>query len=139
MALCCSIVETSKFKKKQFCPLCGVHSMFVSFKTLLHHLKSPFNQELSGEGAYYFCSSKTCDVVYFGLEDVIYKKADLRGAVGQKMTEPSRRICYCFDVTYEGASKEIKEFVTAQTKAKNCACEIRNPSGRCCLGDFPKE
>jgi len=26
----------------------------------------------------------------------------------------------------------------AKTKQKSCACEIRNPSGKCCLADFPK-
>ena len=41
------------------------------------------------------------------------------------------------EFTQYGSSK-TKEFVMAQTKAQNCACEIRNPSGKCCLVDFPK-
>ena len=31
---------------------------------------------------------------------------------------------------------EIVEFVKRETKSKSCACETRNPSGRCCLSDF---
>jgi hypothetical protein len=28
--------------------------------------------------------------------------------------------------------------VIEQTRLHNCACDVRNPSGRCCLKDFPK-
>jgi hypothetical protein len=28
--------------------------------------------------------------------------------------------------------------VMAQTKAGLCSCDTSNPSGRCCLKDFPK-
>jgi hypothetical protein len=31
-----------------------------------------------------------------------------------------------------------REFVVEQTKLKHCACEVQNPSGKCCLKDFPK-
>jgi len=35
------------------------------------------------------------------------------------------------------SDKRLKDFVVEQTKADVCACDIRNPSGRCCLKDFP--
>jgi hypothetical protein len=55
-------------------------------------------------------------------------------------------VCYCFDISMadiEAARKEndgdaCRQFVIQQTKASTCDCETRNPSGKCCLGDFPK-
>jgi len=38
----------------------------------------------------------------------------------------------------EGTAEAIKAFVVQQTKEKLCACESRNPSGRCCLADFKR-
>ena len=39
---------------------------------------------------------------------------------------------------FHAANKEIKDFVIKSTKEKTCACTTRNPSGKCCLKDFPK-
>ena len=48
-------------------------------------------------------------------------------------------LCYCFGVSRADFDRNpgTKDFVTAQTKAGLCACETSNPSGRCCLKDFP--
>ncbi|MCK5920792.1 MAG: hypothetical protein KAG66_07615, partial [Methylococcales bacterium] len=50
-------------------------------------------------------------------------------------------LCYCYGVTCQQAlnNPDAKAFVLAQTKLKNCACDTRNPSGRCCLKDFSKD
>jgi len=32
----------------------------------------------------------------------------------------------------------ILECISAEVKAGDCACELRNPSGKCCLGDVTK-
>ena len=53
-------------------------------------------------------------------------------------------LCHCFDVSesdyrtalQHGSSEAIKAFVVQQTKDKLCACESRNPAGRCCLASF---
>ncbi|MDQ6957466.1 MAG: hypothetical protein Q9M21_09760, partial [Mariprofundaceae bacterium] len=53
-------------------------------------------------------------------------------------------LCHCFDISQSDYSKALqskesgamKAFVIQQTKDKLCACESRNPSGRCCLADF---
>jgi len=33
---------------------------------------------------------------------------------------------------------DAKSFVIEKTKGHFCECEARNPSGKCCLKDFPK-
>ena len=85
-------------------------------------------------------------MVYFANDKTQYTQNQLRIEVGQKKNKTTRIICYCFDVNYETAlndidkqgNSEIKEFVIQQTVTKQCACEVRNPSGKCCLSNFPK-
>lgn len=146
MSSCCESSTLMSVKKKAYCPKCSEEQNLTSYKTVLHQLRNPYAKDLNEQGTYYFCRNQNCDAVYFDVEQNVYSMEDVRHEIGQKMTSPSRKICYCFDVTYEQVADEfskygesrIKEFVKAQTKAKNCACEIRNPAGKCCLADFPK-
>ncbi|MCF6204409.1 MAG: hypothetical protein L3J59_12215, partial [Methylococcaceae bacterium] len=56
----------------------------------------------------------------------------------------NNKLCYCFDVNVaeyiqalkNNTASEIKNFVIQKTKSGECACEIRNPSGQCCLANF---
>ena len=79
-------------------------------------------------------------MVYFGLDGSVINKSELRIKVGVKEKTNDAQICYCFGVSKALAiqNSDIKAYVIQQTKEKNCACDIRNPSGRCCLKDFPK-
>ena len=129
----------SNAPRKRACPGDGQLSTEVPNSTLLHHLQAPWAQEIKPL-KYYFCDSPDCEVVYFAEDDSRFTLQQLRGPVGQKQSDASRLLCYCFGVT-EAAylnNPAIKEFVVAQTKAGTCACDSRNPSGRCCLKDFPK-
>lgn len=147
MSKCCSAsnISSIKINQKAICPECQSECKLVPLITLLHQLASPQNRSIKDQ-PFYFCSKPKCNVVYFGRTGNRYTLDELRSPIGQKQTELSRLICYCFDISEQvllddlddnGAST-IKEFVKAQTQAKRCACDIRNPSGRCCLVDFPK-
>jgi len=140
MSDCCSssCSSTSRPKRHQ-CPANGKTYSAVSFSTILHHISEPWNWEQKDQ-AYYFCSDPECEVVYFGEDNSIIEKPALRTTVGIKENSMDSLVCYCFGVTYaEAATRpEVREFVLDKTKDKSCACEIRNPSGRCCLKDFPK-
>jgi hypothetical protein len=48
-------------------------------------------------------------------------------------------ICYCFDIRLSDYVKNpaLKDFVLEKTKAGLCSCKSKNPSGNCCLKDFP--
>ncbi len=124
---------------------CGSVGRPVERQTLLFQLKHSQLMTLE-ETSFHFCANAGCDVVYFGDDGSVYKKDHVRQEVGQKSTSPDRTICYCFDVTESTVMKELSEtgeseskaFVMEQVKQKQCACEVRNPSGQCCLKDFPK-
>ncbi|MCW8884045.1 MAG: hypothetical protein OQK12_02170 [Motiliproteus sp.] len=127
------------------CPSCQARSKSVGLMTLLHQVKAPLNRSLSDK-AYFFCAQVDCDTVYFSLDGLRLNREQVREPVGQKSEDPERTLCYCFDISDAMVSDEIrltgtsssKAFVVEQTKIKNCACDIRNPSGRCCLKEFPK-
>jgi len=107
--------------------------------TILHHLKAPWNYVL-GEHKYYFCGHPDCHVVYFDKADGIIGLDQIRGEIGHKRTDRDRLLCYCFGVTQGEAELNpgIRDYVVQQTREGTCACDSRNPSGRCCLKDFPK-
>lgn len=120
------------------CPVNGQRYSNVKLKTMLHHLVAPWDMKLEEQG-YYFCTDPDCDVVYFGQDNSTFGEAQLRTIVWQKSHSEDSDICYCFGVSQMLARSDpaVKRFVIEQTQASRCACEVRNPSGRCCLKDFP--
>jgi hypothetical protein len=136
MSDCCN-KESSSFPKKQTCPVNGKEYSLVDARTITHHIKEPWNWTPKHQG-YYFCDDPDCDVVYFGQDASVVTTTQLRTEVGVKHPSDSALICYCFGVSMLEASQNesIKQFVMTETKSGNCACEVRNPSGRCCLKDF---
>ena len=135
MSDCCSSTHSPQ---KQPCPSDGKMCSQVSKMTILHHIKAPW-QWRENDQTYYFCSNPECDVVYFAEDGSVFNSSALRTAVGIKEQLPDSLVCYCFGVTIKESFKpEIKNFVLQKTREKSCDCEIRNPSGKCCLKDFPK-
>ena len=108
-------------------------------KTILQHIRNPWTWEQKNQ-AYFFCDDPECAVVYFGEDGSMIEKSGLRTAVGVKESSGHATICYCFGIDRSDAVTipEAKAFVLEQTRGHYCACEVRNPSGRCCLKDFPK-
>ena len=139
MSDCCSSSSSNASPGKYRCPVNGQDYRQVPLKTILHHIKDPWLWNGKSQ-TYYFCDDPECNVVYFGEDNSIINKASLRTSVGVKEKNMKATICYCFGVSLIEASedKSIKEFVTQQTQDHMCDCEIRNPSGKCCLKDFPK-
>ncbi len=139
----CHCCTSAKPPAMANCPGCNGPGEAVSSTTLLHQLKRPWQQEIQ-EGDYYFCATEGCKVVYFDREGTRFDSTALRTTVGQKSVDPDRLLCYCFDIRHSDlsdptAAKQCHDFVINQTRNKLCACEQRNPSGKCCLRDFPKQ
>ena len=100
---------------------------------------------VSSEATYRFCPAPDCPTVYYrGDGQQVFGEQDLRERVYQKHADdPSSLVCYCFgyrvaDVLAEwqrrGANTIVKR-IEAGIQAGQCACDIRNPQGRCCLGN----
>ncbi len=139
MTDCCNPSELELRPKKLACPVNGVKYAEVGAKTILHHLSEPWSMSLKDQG-YYFCDDEGCDVAYFGEDGSTISKQALRHLIGIKEDDSDALLCYCFGVSkavaYSNAA--VRDYVVAQTKAGTCSCATHNPSGRCCLKDFPK-
>ncbi len=95
---------------------------------------------------FWLCREPQCEVVYFGEDGTVLTVSDMTVVPGFKARSADDLVCYCFfhrrrDIEEElratGATS-VPDRITAEVKAGNCACEVRNPSGRCCLGDVQK-
>jgi hypothetical protein len=95
---------------------------------------------------YYFCDASDCELVYFALDTEAprFRRDDLFVRVGAKETADPIPICYCFGFTRQDIWDEMRstgkstvaERIKAEVEAGHCACEVKNPSGKCCLGDI---
>ncbi len=136
MSDCC---VKPKPKSSQICPQCNVNCNPVTMRTLYQQIRFPENQQLVPD-KYYFCPSRDCPTAYFSSTGTRIAKSLL---ITQQAIQ-NETLCYCFDISsacYQSALKTltadaIKNFVIQRTKSSECACEIRNPSGQCCLAKF---
>lgn len=128
------------------CASCAGVSRFVKKQTMLLMLKPELFDEI-GDVQYYFCASPDCEIVYFPeSEGICFYKNDLRVRVGVKEEQDPKPLCYCFGFDESDFRDEIKATgqptisarIVKMVKAGMCACDTRNPSGACCLGDITK-
>ncbi len=143
MSDCCSVnAKSDNAPVVMSCPVNGARSKQVDMLTV----KSLVRQLPLGmpNTQYYFCATPGCDVVYFPLDPraPLFRRGDLIVRVGSKETADPIPVCYCFGFTRKDIQAEIAEAgdstianrVSAEVKAGTCACEVKNPSGKCCLG-----
>lgn len=147
MSDCCSVnVKAGTAPAVMACPVSGGRSKQVDILTV----KSLVRQLPLGmpNTQYYFCDASDCEVVYFPLdpEAPSFRRGDLLVRVGAKEIEDPVPICYCFGFTRQNIWDEIRSTgkstiatrIAAEVEAGRCACEVKNPSGKCCLGDITR-
>ena len=146
MSDCCSVKDTLAAPAVAACPANGARSKQVDMLTV----KSLVRQLPLGmpNSQYYLCEAQECDVVYFTLDSQapIFRRGDLLVRVGAKTNTDPIPVCYCFGFSRKDIQDEIAatgrstiaERISAEVKAGNCACEVKNPSGKCCLGNVTR-
>ena len=124
------------------CPVCGKKGKPVEGQTVKALLSVSLREVRDGE--YLFCKTQDCPVVYFSPDgEQAFRIEQIRERVYQKEPESDDVfICYCFRHTVgdiRAASSEsrkaILEDINAGINAGQCACDLRNPQGSCCLGN----
>jgi len=147
MSDCCSLnAKTGTAPAVVACPVSGRRSKQVDILTVKSLVrKLPLEMPNT---QYYFCDTSDCEVVYFALdaEAPRFRREDLMVRVGAKETADPIPICYCFGFTQQHIWEEIRgtgkstvaERIAAEVEAGRCACEVKNPSGKCCLGDVTR-
>ena len=132
----CSV--TSSEAGGSSCPASGFEGKPVDWTTVAALVKGrvPPKQEFR------LCRDAECDVVYYGSEGTVLSAGQLNVQPGFKYGRGGL-VCYCFLHTEaeiegqlrEGGKSDVFESIKSEVEAGNCACEVRNPSGKCCLGE----
>ena len=147
MSDCCSLNgKTATAPAVMACPVNGARSKRVDLLTVRSLVRQlPLGMPNT---EYYFCEAADCDVVYFPFDAQapMFRRSDLLVRVGSKEMVDPVPVCYCFGYTRKDIQKEITETghstvanrISAEVKAGNCACEVKNPTGKCCLGDVTR-
>ena len=123
------------------CPISGGVGQPVKWTTMvaLSTIPVPPRQSVS------LCLDADCEVVYFGDRGLEVRGRDLHAIPGFK-SSGERLVCYCFQHSRAAIEREVRALAASptldrirmQVKAKNCACELRNPTGKCCLSDIQR-
>jgi len=124
------------------CPECGKTGKPVQGQTVKSLLAVTLREVRDVE--YLFCRTQTCPVVYFSPDgEQTFTVEQVRERVYQK--EPNAEevfVCYCFRHTVgdvRAASSESRKAmvddINTGINAGQCACDLRNPQGSCCLGN----
>lgn len=123
------------------CPSCGQGGAPVDRITLKALLNADgLRRGVSAQPCY--CGNVDCLIVYFDVDgDVTFTEADVTVPIYAKHPNDAEMpVCYCFGVTVgamaNGRARELRESIAAEVQAQRCACEVKNPKGRCCLGDL---
>jgi hypothetical protein len=141
---CCLVTEKTPAPAKAECPVSGTLSRKVQHRAVNHLLK-PAKRSAIRDLQYYFCKEPACHVVYFSNEEApAFSVDDLIVKVFAKDQGDEVPVCYCFDWTRGRIIRQIEETaqstasleIAREIKAGNCACDIKNPKGECCLGDI---
>ena len=95
--------------------------------------------------SYFFCKDVGCPVVYFSEDgEQSFTTEQVREHVYQKEAENDDVfLCYCFRHTLgsiraealSGRENKLIDSINAAIQTGQCACDIRNPQGSCCLGN----
>ena len=124
------------------CPECGRIGKAVEEQTV-KALLSVSLREVQ-EAQYLFCRTQTCAVVYFSADgEQAFTVEQVRERVYQKEPKADNVfICYCFRHTVGdlriASPKEriaIVDDINTGINVGQCACDLRNPQGSCCLGN----
>ncbi len=147
MSDCCSVnAKTGTAPLVMVCPTNGARAKQVDMLTV----KSLVRQLPLGmpKTQYYFCEAPGCDAVYSpqDTQAPVFRRGDLIVRVGAKETADPVPVCYCFGFTRKDIENEIAatgrstlaDRIKREVKAGNCACEVKNPSGKCCLGNIAR-
>lgn len=127
------------------CNACGCRATAVDQRTVRFNVREPFavGDLLAHDWA--ICPTDGCWIYYFAIDapDRTISVTELRRKPATKSPEAAALFCFCFDISRAvvlGANALAAiEYVRARVAARECACELLNPAGTCCLGSITAE
>lgn len=133
---CCSVPAADS--DASLCPASGFAGKPVDWTTVA----ALANGRVPSRQAFRLCRDAECDVVYYGSAGAVLTVSDLNVRPGFK-SGTDGLVCYCFLHRKDDIARQLSESgettifdsIESEVQAGNCACEVRNPSGKCCLGE----
>lgn len=142
MSDCCG-PDKEKCEISKSCPRCKERGQQVARETVGAMAKLTVPAALLSHESFRYCATQTCPVVYYADSEAVLETRDVRVRVNAKDSGLDVPLCYCFSHTRGSIADELaatgkstaSASVAREIKAGRCACEVKNPSGRCCLGE----
>lgn len=136
---CCATPPTAS--EGECCPISGQKGRRVPWRTVaaLTVVELPARQD------FWICLDPECDVVYFGRNGIVITGDALHVEPGFKAGQKNPTVCYCFNVRESDLCGDCPEqrnavlqMIQDRIREQSCACEVRNPTGKCCLGEVKR-
>ena len=122
---------------RRTCPISNGPGRPVAWRTVaaLALDAVPERQEL------FLCMDPDCEAIYFGESGLVLRRGEVREVPAHKAGGEGL-VCFCFlhrraevEAEARAGTDRIFTAIREQVRAGNCACDVRNPTGCCCLGD----
>ena len=118
------------------CPNCGHKGTKVENDTMIHHVK-----DISKivDGTYSFCHTPQCDIVYFCNKDtfttsMVNKEIGFKDAASEQGA-----VCFCYNyLKSELYDESLIDKINIRIDNYGSRCDLRNPTGKCCLKDIKR-
>ena len=132
--------------EQEKCPQCRTQGQSVDNATIKCLISVSLHRV--ADVKHRFCPNADCSVVYFAEDSSEeFFTGDLRERVYQKDPDADNvLVCYCFfhtlgDIRSSVTNDEqsaIVDDIQYGIQQGHCACDWRNPEGKCCLGNVVK-
>ncbi len=138
---CCAIPETNT-SGTDICPTCGQKGKPVGAETINALVRPELRPDSGFPGGYYCPNPQDATLYFFDGAQVPISKEDVLVRVGFKESGAPQMVCYCFEHTKDAIQEDwahgesrIEARIREKVAAGSCSCEVKNPKGKCCLGD----
>lgn len=76
--------------------------------------------------------------MYFEAEGTTLTTADVRRPPAYRTGDRGDLVCFCFDATGDDvlSDPDPVPYISERVHKSECACDVLNPSGDCCLGSI---
>ena len=116
---------------------CAMKGKVVPSDLVRFHVTRPLQRRLEGK-RYSFCEDSGCRIVYYTSDGEAFTVDDVRKPPAYKSGDSADLLCFCFGVTGDDLARppDQIDYIRERVRRQECACDVLNPSGDCCLGSI---
>ena len=114
------------------CPQCGAVGPEVPRRTVVAVTRTPLPRQQTLR----LCRTPACELIYYA-EPGAWIEATALSL--RPVFKGGDVVCFCFLHRADADGQlcaGVVEAITDRVRARDCSCDLRNPSGKCCLGEL---